>query len=293
MSDSTKSMLSGIYEMGKSVREYIDQNGGGGSVSSSSTDIVFESDIPSMVAAAQGAKNVPHVPTTDTYSAWDSTNNVWIAPKDMTVLVNCTHKTTNDHQHLFGRINVGTTIKAEQGSVKSSNNGTHASINLSAVIKLQAGDEVSSTINVQGVGKSNDLAQQIMTITELGGGGGSSSTSSEVHTIQGEWIGSLNGTQPAFNDLTSGAQYLIGGTVGFGGDMSNLHVQLLSGTIGDGSNNPFSLAAAGEALYDFSHIASFSQIITATGSYHELQFESIGTVTSSVVADYNLYAKKV
>jgi hypothetical protein len=30
MSDSTKSMLSGIYEMGKSVREYIDQNGGGG-----------------------------------------------------------------------------------------------------------------------------------------------------------------------------------------------------------------------------------------------------------------------
>ena len=29
MSDSTKSMLSGIYEMGKSVREYIDQNGGG------------------------------------------------------------------------------------------------------------------------------------------------------------------------------------------------------------------------------------------------------------------------
>lgn len=30
MSDSTKSMLSGIYEMGKSVREYIDQNAGGG-----------------------------------------------------------------------------------------------------------------------------------------------------------------------------------------------------------------------------------------------------------------------
>ena len=124
------------------------------------------------------------------------------------------------------------------------------------------------------------------------GGGGSSSTSSEVHTIHGEWIGSLNETQPAFDNLTSGAQYLIGGTVGFGGDMSTLRVQLLSGTIGDGANNPYSLAAA-EGVYDASHIASFSQIITATGSRHELEFESMGTVTSSVVADYQLYAKRV
>ena len=124
-----------------------------------------------------------------------------------------------------------------------------------------------------------------------GGGGGESSTSSEVHTIQGQWTTSTN-TQPAFDSLTSGAQYLIGGTVGFGGDMSNLRVQLLSGTIGHNLNDSYSLAAAGGALYDFSHIASFSQIITATGSYHELQFESIGTVTSSVVADYQLYAKK-
>ena len=43
MSDSTKLMLSGFYEMGQSVREYIDQNGGGGGGGggiSSSSDIL-------------------------------------------------------------------------------------------------------------------------------------------------------------------------------------------------------------------------------------------------------------
>ena len=103
-----------------------------------------------MVGAVGGHVNVPHVPTTDTYTAWDSSNNVWVAPKSMTVLVNCTHRAQNDHNHIFGRINVGNTIKAEQGSTKSSTNTSDSSINLSAVLELQAGDEVSSTINVQG-----------------------------------------------------------------------------------------------------------------------------------------------
>jgi hypothetical protein len=158
---------------------------GGGGGSSSSTDIVFESDIASMVGTVSSFVNVPHVPTTDTYTAWDSSNNVWVAPKSMTVLVNCSHKAQNDHQHFYGRIKVGNILKAEQGSTKSSNNTNDSSINLSAVLELQAGDEVSSQVNVQGAGASNNLNQQIMTITELGGGSSSSGGGGDAGTSTG------------------------------------------------------------------------------------------------------------
>ena len=285
MPDSTKSMLSGIYEMGKSVREYIDQNGGGGgggggsnilaqgtyyagiaelrnglnisSVTktnvgifdivfdipisnreynvlatpigtslinvyvdssnedgfeivtrhndshartdasfdfvvfgisgaggggggSSSTNIIFKSDITSMVTVVNSHTNVPYVPTTDTYSAWDSSDNVWVAPRDMTVIVNCTNKSPNAHQHLFGFIflnSVATSnIKAEQSSIKGSTNTNHSSVNLSAVIELKAGDKVFNTVLIQGANASANLSQQIMTITELSGGTGGGAT---------------------------------------------------------------------------------------------------------------------
>jgi len=151
--------------------------GGGAGGGSSSTNIIFKSDITSMVTVVNSHTNVPYVPTTDTYSAWDSSDNVWVAPRDMTVIVNCTNKSPNAHQHLFGFIFLNSVatgnIKAEQSSIKDSTNTNHSSVNLSAVIELKAGDKVFNTVLIQGANASANLSQQIMTITELGGGSSS------------------------------------------------------------------------------------------------------------------------
>ena len=152
--------------------EWVDMPAGGGG-GSSSTNIIFESDINTMTAGAVGTQlNVPHVPTTDTYSAWDSSNNVWVAPKNMTVLVSCNNKAAENHLNFYGWINHGNSFVAQEGSVKNSIDSTHSALNLSAVIELQAGDNISNSVMVQGAGSSTNLNRQIMTITELSGGTG-------------------------------------------------------------------------------------------------------------------------
>ena len=158
--------------------------GGGAGGESSGTNIVFESNIDSMIGTLSTFVNVPHVPTIDTYSAWDSSNHVWVAPKNMTVLVNCNHQAQNDHKHLVGQIRIGTVVKAIQGSIKNSIDTSDSSINLSAVIEVEAGDEISSLVSVQGAGSSVNLNDQIMTITELGGGGGGSSATPQFCRAQ-------------------------------------------------------------------------------------------------------------
>ena len=152
-----------------------------GSSGGSSSAIVFDSTIDSMtVPSIDTNTKVPYSPDVDTYSAWDSTNNYWVAPKDMTVLVTSYHLMHNNHLHFTAYIRVDGVIKSVSNATKDSTNTNDTALNCSAVVELTAGAKLYTDIQINGVTASRTASKQSMTITELSGGGGGGSAGSDL-----------------------------------------------------------------------------------------------------------------
>jgi hypothetical protein len=170
--------FSGIEKIAADLTDYgfLDGVGGGGG----SSNIIFEaslSEMSNVPTSFTTASHIPYTPTIDTYSAWDTSINSWVAPKDMQVIATSVHLITDANSNVFANIH-GDINYAYQSNVKDTQTPTHSYLNCAAIINLRAGEELKNRIIMQGGGNTTSI--QRFLIAELGGG----SSSSTINTIQ-------------------------------------------------------------------------------------------------------------
>lgn len=180
--------FTGVEKIAQDLTDYgfLDGVGGG----SGSSNIIFEaslSEMSNIPTSFTTASHIPYTPTIDTYSAWDTSINSWVAPKDMQVIATSMHIITGANSNVFADIR-GDINYSYQSNVKDTQTPTHSYLNCAAIINLRAGEELRNRIIMQGGG--NTASIQRFVIAELGGvgGGGSSTGGGQIHAT---FIGSV------------------------------------------------------------------------------------------------------
>jgi len=189
----TKAKTYGLNHGGATlfVQKLANADGGGSSSGggSSASKIIFSAKLDSMSSVWYGVnptRNIPYSPDIDIYTGWDSTNNYWVAPKDMTVIaysMNLFKPTDMNTANKFvvAQIRSDDRTHAYQSHDKSTSTGSHAYLNCTAVVSLKAGEYLANGIAMQG-GSTTAHTQQFV-ITELGGGSSSSGGSSTFASL--------------------------------------------------------------------------------------------------------------